>query len=368
MSHEKGVVWKETWLGHSETFIRDQLATMESWDFLKMGFHQTEDPLLTPDFAPYGRRRLDKLSRQLLGTSLHRSRYASKIKDFDASLVHAHFLSGGMTIAPLSSELRLPLVTTLHNPRVTPKEYGVPDHFRGVYRHRLSGLMRSSCHFVAVSRYVADAVIAAGLPRNRVDVIHIGTPIVPQVFSDSREGIIFVGRLIEMKGPMDLLRAVDSLPAKLRRVPVTIVGDGPLRSELEKFSIDAGLNVQFTGWLATNELPEILSSQRIFCAPSKADSLGVREGFGMVYLEAALQGLPCVAYKSGGVVDAVQDGQTGLLVAEGDILALSRELESLLRDEAGACQLGWAGRQRAEQQFDIKWQSHLLETLLSNTQ
>lgn len=366
MNKNLGVVWKDAWLGPSETFIRDQILAMPDWDFLKVGFHRTKAPLVEADFAPYKNDAMSWNLRKALGTRLFRRRYMDYIQKHGASVIHSHFLSGGVNAASLAGELGLPLVTTLHNARIGFSQTHIKAAFRRLYDRRLQRLLSIGSKFIAVSNYVADSAIRAGVPASKVEILHTGTPIVDQVTVSKRQGIVFVGRLIEMKGAADLLEAVARLPSTLRDVPVTIVGEGSQRAGLEELARELRLNIRFVGWVPSSELPQLLAQHQVFCAPSKANSLGVQEGFGMVFLEAALQTLPCVAYESGGVVDAVAAEETGLLVPEGDIEELSWALSVLLSDERLANELGEQGRARVERSFNISFQAKKLEGILSS--
>lgn len=366
MSTKFGVVWKDGWLSHSETFVRDQMSSMGDWDFLKIGFHRNPNPLVEPDYAPFGNDPVSRALRKACGTSVFERRYIEKVQERGGSLIHAHFLSGGMNAAALARKLEIPLITTLHNPRVSFEQTRLPNVARAIYSRRFQHLAVNGGKFLAVSTHVAQAAVAAGLPANKVEVFHIGTKIVPLEPKINPSGIVFVGRLIEMKGVTDLLKAVQKLPASLRDVAVTIVGDGPLRSFLEQQVREMRLNVTFLGWVPSSRLPQVLAASEIFCAPSKSDSFGVQEGFGMVFLEAALQGLPCVAYRSGGVVDAVSDNENGFLVGEGDIDALSNALRVLLLDASARKEMGDMGRTRVEREFDLSIQSEKLQDIFDS--
>lgn len=359
----KAVVWKDGWLAHSETFIRDQMFAMQDWEFLKLGLFRLDNPLLEPDFAPFGNNLRSKITRKVVGVRSNLKEFQRKIQEVNPQLIHAHFLSGGMNAIRIADTVDLPLITTLHNPRLSFEQSGLPFYYRSIYRRNLTKLLESGSSFIAVSNYVADAAVNIGIPSNRIEILPIGTGIVPKIVEQDRNGIIFVGRLIEIKGILDLLQAIAILPTDLRRTPLTIVGDGILRDEIEKRAKELRLNVNTVGWKSSDEIPEILSKHELFCAPSKSSHSGSQEGFGMVYLEAALQELPCVAYASGGVVDAIEDGRTGRLVKEGDINALSEALADLLTYPSEARRLGLNGRDRVKKNFDIVQQAKELEQI-----
>ncbi|WLP87112.1 glycosyltransferase [Corynebacterium stationis] len=363
MEIRSGVIWKDDWLSQSETFVRDQMNSLEKWDFLKIGFHRTPQPLVEPDYTPYKAGFMGRALRLAGGTALFEKEYLKHIRESDATFIHAHFLSGGMNSISLSEKAGLPLITTLHNPRFSFERSRVPSSARALLTRRFRALSTCGEKFLAVSNHVAEAAVQAGLPEDRIEVLPVGTHLVPLESNVEPQGIIFVGRLIEMKGVRDLLHAVAFLPDSLRDVPITIVGDGPLRGELEEFAREKKLNVVFAGWLPSSAIPQLLAASQIFCAPSKTDNFGAQEGFGMVYLEAALQQLPCVAYSSGGVSDAIADGETGILVAEGEILELAKALEQLLRDSATRRKMGQRGRIRVETDFNLKFQSAKLEKI-----
>jgi glycosyltransferase involved in cell wall biosynthesis len=181
--------------------------------------------------------------------------------------------------------------------------------------------------------------------------------------ADPRSGIIFVGRLVEKKGVPDLLRAVGMLPEPYRAVPITVVGYGPLLAELRKSAAELGLDVTFLGRRTSAEIADLLRVHAIFCGPSQRAANGDAEGLGMVFIEAALAGLPVVAYRHGGVVEAVDDLTTGLLAPEGDVGILSSNLAALLSEPDRAAALGRAGARRAADLFELSTQAAELERL-----
>ena len=135
---------------------------------------------------------------------------------------------------------------------------------------------------------------------------------------------LYVGRLSEEKGVRELAEASVGLP-------LVVVGDGPLR----------GLFPQAVGFVPPSELGPHYQRAAIVVVPSR------REGYGMVAREAMAHGRPVVATAVGGLVDAVEDGVTGLLVPPCDSRALRAELERLLADPSLRSRLGGAARERA---------------------
>ena len=135
---------------------------------------------------------------------------------------------------------------------------------------------------------------------------------------------LYVGRLSEEKGVRELAEASVGLP-------LVVVGDGPLRE----------LFPQAVGFVPPSELGPYYERAAVVVVPSR------REGYGMVAREAMAHGRPVVATAVGGLVDAVEDGVTGLLVPPCDSRALRAELERLLADPSLRSRLGVAARERA---------------------
>jgi colanic acid/amylovoran biosynthesis glycosyltransferase len=106
-----------------------------------------------------------------------------------------------------------------------------------------------------------------------------------------------------------------------------------------------------------------MAESRVFAAPSKTAPDGDSEGLPTTIVEAAGLGLPVVATRHSGIPEAVVDGETGLLGAEGDRAALAANLRRLLADDALRTQLGAAARKHAEASFDVRRQAGRLEEL-----
>jgi glycosyltransferase involved in cell wall biosynthesis len=233
------------------------------------------------------------------------------------------------------------------------------------YVRRLRNVFEYADTLVAVSECVSSQLVRLGAPAHKIRVHHIGIPVTaPAPEPGPRAGVVFVGRLVDVKGVGDLVAALGMLPAHLREgLPVTVVGSGPRLADLRRQADDAGIDVTFTGYLPPDEVAGVLRRSAIFCGPSKTSPDGDVEAFGMVFLEAALHGLPVVAYHHGGVSEAVDDGRTGLLAPEGDVPALADHVRRLLESPGEAAALGAAGRARVLAQFDVVQQTRLLEDL-----
>ena len=158
--------------------------------------------------------------------------------------------------------------------------------------------------------------------------------------------ILCLGRLVRDKG-FDL--AIDAFAAIVRRLPrarITVAGDGPERAALEEQAAALGMaaTVEFSGWVAPDDVPRLMSSATLVVIPSRS------EGLPAVAIQAAALGRPVVATRSGGLPEVVQHEQTGLLV-DSDSRALSDAITVLLERPEMAAQMGMAAWRRAREVF-----------------
>ncbi len=157
--------------------------------------------------------------------------------------------------------------------------------------------------------------------------------------------VLFVGRLAAQKGVADLIAALDLLQHVRPDLRALIVGDGPLRSQLEEtahaFRLDGA--VRFLGH--RDDVPRLLAAADLLVLPS------LYEGLPNVVLEAMRARKPVVATAAPGTTEVIADGRTGLLVPVHDPTALARAIRTVVEDPALALRLGAEGRARVESEF-----------------
>ena len=158
---------------------------------------------------------------------------------------------------------------------------------------------------------------------------------------DSARLILVSARLAPIKQHRLLFDALDRLPASVLPVEVHLLGDGPLRSDLERRAtrLREGVAVRFHGF--RDDLPAVLPAADLVALSSR------REGMPLALIEAMAAGVPVVATAVGGVPELVIQGKTGLLVPDGDSGSLAFALGRVLSDLQLARRLGIAGRRRA---------------------
>ena len=181
--------------------------------------------------------------------------------------------------------------------------------------------------------------------------------------------IISIGRLVAFKGFEYLIDACAELARRGLEFTCEIIGDGPLRGDLEARIIKRNLSdrIHLLGSLSQQAVLEKLRVADIFALASVTDTQGASDVFPTVIIEAMAAARPIVSTGLAGIPESVVDGETGLLVPPGDITALSEALARLLEDAKLRLQYGRAGRARIEQHFRIEHTVAPLIELLQKT-
>jgi phosphatidylinositol alpha-1,6-mannosyltransferase len=165
--------------------------------------------------------------------------------------------------------------------------------------------------------------------------------------------LLTVGRLDDRKGHIRVIEALARLRPRFPGLRYRVAGSGAMQQTLEHRASELGVTdaVDFLGFVPDRELDRVYESADVFVMPSLTSEQST-EGFGIVFLEASYFGLPVVGYRSGGVTDAVVDGETGVLVRPNDTGELDGALARLLEDRELRFRLGRQGRERVLRDFD----------------
>jgi phosphatidylinositol alpha-1,6-mannosyltransferase len=257
-------------------------------------------------------------------------------------LVCGQLLSIGAPLSLLARVWRLPYAVFVHGADLA--DYAERALWRSLARSILSG-----AHTVVVnSRFTASLVdrLLPGAAR-RMIVLPMGVEPAPRVdetalaelrarYALSRGPVLLsVARLVPMKGHDVVIEALPRLAARHPDIVYLIVGQGRYRPFLERLARERGVSrhVRFAGVVPRQELAAHYSVATLFVQLSRAtgeyDGL---EGFGLTFLEAASLGLASVAGRSGGVPEAISEGESGLLVPAEDPDAFAQAVDRLLSD------------------------------------
>jgi glycosyltransferase involved in cell wall biosynthesis len=383
------LIYRRQILALSETFIREQVLAYQRWRPILVGHELGPLPvddldvrLLGPQQGGLPIRILRKLGlmRRDDITTIAQSplRFARRhavrqLKQEHAALLHAHFGVDAVMAWPLAKELGLPMVVTLHGYDIRiHREWWEQGHggdmMRGYPAQLLALANQQNVHFVAVSDSIRERAVQFGIPAERIWTRYIGIdtrkfapgglPI-----SKRERRVLFVGRLVEVKGCRYLIEAMARVQKSVRDALLIILGDGPLRPELEAQARRLSVNVRFRGAQPSGEVKRELDLARVFCLPSITTAKGESEGFPTVLQEAQAAGLPVVTSASSGAHEGMEDGGTGFAFAEGDVATLAERLTDLLTDDELAGRVASRAPSFIAEHFDIRSCTESLELL-----
>jgi len=289
---------------------------------------------------------------QLLEAAVQLRRGGAWPRRFDA--IHCQFGPSGRfaTLLRRAGIVEGPISTGFYGYDVTrePRLRG-----RDLYRE----LFEDAAVLLPNSDHLASLLRDAGAPPAKIEVHRFGIDpaAFPQVDRSGRDPAapwraLAVGRLVEKKGFGDLLEALGRLRATEPQLHATIVGEGPLRGELEALARSLGIadRVRFAGWCTPAEVAAAMAEADLLVVPSVTAADGDMEGMPLVILEAMATGLPVVGTRHSGIPEIVLDGITGRIVPERDPAALAGAIASLA-DPSNRRELGEAGHRRAIAHF-----------------
>jgi glycosyltransferase involved in cell wall biosynthesis len=257
-------------------------------------------------------------------------------------VIHAHHPAPlGTEAASHAKALGLPLVFTHHTYYQEYSHYiGLPQETtRRVIERLIADYMAQCQHIIAPSESIRQIIAETYGIRERLTVIPTGIDTKPYMLADGRTirqqlnwgedtVLISVGRMADEKNWPTLLEAVAILFARHQNTRLVLLGDGPARTDLEKYAEKLGISgrVQFTGNVPFGDVPNYLKAADLFCFASTTETQG------LVTLEAMAAGLPVVAVEATGTSDAVTHDVEGLLTPN-DSAALAEAMERVLVDK-----------------------------------
>lgn len=275
----------------------------------------------------------------------------------------------------IAKQLGIPVITSFHNTNFAPQtsltRLPLLRELRSMYGAMSIGYaLRHSDLVTGCSQGVIKSIAPQGTKINHpTQVLYYGVKTVKQSTTQERTTfrhsfgwssvtpiILHVGRLIEQKNHLGILSVFELVLEQIPTAKLLLVGEGPLRSEIEDAIAQRGLASSVLLLGLRDDVPSLMSKSDVFLFPS------IYEGFGLVALEANAACLPVVGSRIPGLVEAVRDGETALLHDVKDIAGIAQSLVKLIRDRAYNQQLGDAGQTLVKNQYSTeKSANRLLE-------
>lgn len=295
-----------------------------------------------------------RLSFQLIG------HIAGKLKEGQFSLLHTHEYRGDLVGGIAAKLAGIKAVAVVR---------GYTDRTLALRLYKVLDLLalRFFTKVITVSKHLRSQVLSAGLPEQQVVTIY--NAIDAEAFAakaslgslglrerlgigDQQQIVSIVGRLSVEKGHRYFLEGAKQVLSSLPETRFLIVGDGPLRKELERLTFSLGIDgaISFLGY--QREVAALMSISDVLVLSS------LKEGFGNVLIEAMALAKPVVATRVGGVPEIVRNGETGVLVPPKAPERLAEALLYLLRNPEEGKKLGERGKAVVVQEFNIETMAH----------
>ncbi len=259
----------------------------------------------------------------------------------------------------------------------------VPFHEQSSSRKKwlVKTILKHASQITTVSTYTRRQLESLGVPAKKISIIFpcpniVGTHISTEAYDmeklnetyqlHGKRIILSVGRLVQRKGYDVVIAALSEVLQKEPEAHYVVVGDGPHRATLETLAAQHQVqdHVTFVGSVSNEELVSWYLRCSMLVMPSRELENRDVEGFGIVFLEANSFSKPVIGGKSGGIGDAVIDGETGFLVDPTDQQLLEKAIIQLLKNREQAKELGQNGAQRVKEIFQWKAQAKRLEKIL----
>jgi phosphatidylinositol alpha-1,6-mannosyltransferase len=304
------------------------------------------------------------LKRQI---SLYRASLR-QIKKTRIKYVQCTHIASGLVALLLKKLHSIPYVLYTYGSEIT----GQP----GLLRSILSRLiLKNAIHIVTMSEFTKRAIMSYGVPAEKIRFLvgvevdrftqkgdTLGTR--RKYKLDGEPILLTVARLVEHKGIDTVIKALPEIIKTYPKLLYVVSGEGTYRPYLEKLCrrLQVEKNVRFLGNIPhdmmQNKCEAFYSLCDLFIMVSRNINQIEAEGFGIVFLEAALAEKACIGGRSGGISDAVLDGVTGKLVDPGDPKAVANVVLDLLDNKKVANQMGANGYKRAIKNFD--WEANVI--------
>lgn len=278
-------------------------------------------------------------------------RFAYEMAQKHVDHVHAHFANHPSLVAFVVHRLTgIPYSFTAHGADLQ------------VDQHMLSQKVKAAEYVVSISEYNKELIVAecGEQYREKIHVIHCG--IDPNVFtvqtgrSASPLNIICVASFGEVKGHKYLIKACRILRARGVDFVCSLVGDGPLRREIEALIEEADLqkHIKLLGNQTRHSVAALMSKSDVLALTSVYTRDGRREGIPVAIMEGMASCLPVVASEISGIPELVESGRTGILVRPRDPEAIADALEMLAKDQPLRAAMGKAGREKVVREFNLR--------------
>ncbi|GAB4366804.1 MAG: colanic acid biosynthesis glycosyltransferase WcaL [Elainellaceae cyanobacterium] len=284
-------------------------------------------------------------------------------------IIHCHFGQNGLRGLMLKQvgAVKGKLVTTFYG-------YDISQYIQQYGKEVYQQFFAEADLFCAISEHMKHQLIELGCDPNKIAIQRLGidcekfTFVPRSLGSNQRVQLLSICRLVEKKGAEYAIRAIAQVAKDYPTLEYKIIGDGPLRQDLECLiqELGVGTTVQLLGWKQQEEVVQLLKQAHILLAPSVTSKSGDQEGTPVAIMEAMAMGLPVISTQHSGIPEMIQDGVSGLLAPERNVEQLAEKIRYVVEHPETWNQFGEAGRKAVEESYNIEKLNSQLIKLYQN--
>ena len=364
--------YHEIYLNLTETFIYEYISKIKAYNVLFIS-RQLMNLEHFPFERIYSLSQLneigDSINRRLKRLYKREMYFEYLLRRKRARLIHAHFGNNGWEMLPYKEKIGIPLITTFYGFDMSslPKDK--------IWQERYQHLFREGDLFLVEGSHMKRKLTELGCPSKKIRIQHIAIDVDQFKYIDRKHvldekiRILFCGRFVEKKGLIYAIKAIEILIKKgVTNIELTVIGDGELRPEIEKYILENQLKnyVTMIGIQPLSLFPQFMYNSHIMLQPSLTAKDGNSEGGApTVLLEAQATGLPIVSTLHADIPEVVRDGKSGFLVPERDHEAMAEKLIYLIKHPEDRKSMGIQGREHIEKNYNIEKEVKKLEQIYS---
>jgi len=287
------------------------------------------------------------------------------VKNYHIDIIHSVMLTSNSTLTSsfYSKIQNIPFIFSLQGglPIATGNDFS--DLLVNLYTHSLGKIIMSiSDKVIVLSNVLKNKAISLGIPENKIEICPPGIDINrfnPDNFHKNINNrspfcVGFVGRFVPLKGILDLLKACN-IVAKEYSIHLLLVGDGPLRKNIQNIANSMGIPVTITGWVNNPEL--YYSFMDVFVLPSYS------EGFPRTCLEAMAMEKSLIVTDVGSVKEIIKDGKNGYIIARSKPEDIANKIINLIENRSLSQKWGIFNRNMVKNKYTLKQEISKLENI-----
>ena len=355
----------ETWLYHNQIInLKRYKPIIITQSTLNLDKFPTQNVYSLPKHSYISK--IFKIMIMMLTWSYSTRHFEKVIKENNAKLLHAHFGTMGVRYLKLKKNLNLPMITTFYGHDVSIVQR------KSYWKKRYIQLFQEGELFLTEGNNMKNELIKLGCPENKIIIQHLGVDLnmfdfIPRTLPEDGNIIILIaGSFREKKGIPYAIEAFAKVKENHPTIQLRILGDGEMRNQIESLIAELDMldSVTILGYQSYDVFLKEMTNAHIFMQPSITAQDGDTEGGAPVaILEAQATGLPVISSYHADIPEVVVDGKSALLAPEKDVEMLTKHLEYLVEHPDVWEEMGRAGREHVEQEYDVLMQVEKLEKI-----